>query len=253
VTRPGSELRERSALSAAETCAAPAAEPLRLWYSLFIAMKEELLLLSLAAASIAATGCRREETPASAGAGAASGSSAGAGTGAGTAAAGEVAPESVARGKQAVGALKRELVTALTEALKNGAPAAIAVCSGVAPGLARTLSSSGVTVGRATRKPRNPANAATGWRADALARFEAMVAAGVSLDGVTWTSRLPDGTTAYAEPLVIQPLCLACHGAALGPEVKAELASRYPADQATGYAVGDLRGVAWAEIATRPN
>jgi hypothetical protein len=197
--------------------------------------------VAVAVASIGAAGCKREE--------AASRGAAGSGS---AAAAGEVSPERVAKGKQAVGALKSQLVGALTEALKGGAPAAISVCSGVAPGLARSLSTGGVTVGRATRKPRNPANVATGWRADALARFEAMVAAGQPLAGATWVSRLPDGTAAYAEPLVIQPLCVACHGAALAPEVSAELAARYPADQATGYAVGDLRGIAWAEIASGP-
>jgi hypothetical protein len=116
-------------------------------------------------------------------------------------------------------------------------------------GIAKSLSAGGVTVGRATRKPRNPANAAAGWCADALARFESIAAAGQSLEGAAWASRLSDGTTAYAEPLIIQPLCIPCHGAALAPEVKAALADRYPGDQATGYAVGNLRGVAWAEIA----
>jgi hypothetical protein len=206
----------------------------------------------LAVAAMAGTACKREQAPA--GAGASTGSAAigsASGGGGGSAGSGDPAPERVAQGKQAVGALKRQLVGALTEALKNGPPSsAIAVCSGVAPGVAQSLRSGGVTVGRATRKPRNPANAAAGWRADALARFESMVAAGQPLDGASWSARLPDGATAYAEPLIIQPLCLACHGAQLAPEVKAELASRYPSDQATGYAAGDLRGVAWAEIAS---
>lgn len=210
------------------------------------------LVLGLAAAAMAATACNREQAPA--GAGSSSGSAAigsasgGAGASAGS---GDPSPERVAQGKQAVGALKRQLVGALTEALKSGPPSsAITVCSGVAPGVAQSLSSGGVTVGRATRKPRNPANAAAGWRADALAHFESMVAAGRPLDGASWSARLPNGATGYAEPLVIQPLCLACHGAQLAPEVSAELASRYPSDQATGYAAGDLRGVAWAEIAS---
>lgn len=199
-------------------------------------MHGRLIALGLAAAAVAAAGCKREDAPA----------------GAGSSAGGEPAPEGVARGKQAVGALKRQLVAALTEAIKSGAPAAIGVCSGVAPGIAQSVGGGGVTVGRATRKPRNPANAAAGWRADALARFESMVAAGRPLDGATWTARLPDGTTAYAEPLVIQQLCVACHGVQLTPEIEAALVARYPADQATGYAVGDLRGVAWAEIASTP-
>lgn len=184
----------------------------------------------LAIAALAA-GCKREDAPA---------------------ASGEAAPESVARGKQAVGAMKKQLVAALTEALKGGAPSAITVCSGVAPGIAQSLSSGGVTIGRATRKPRNPANLAAGWRADALARFESMVAASQPLEGAAWSARLPDGKTAYAEPLIIQPLCVTCHGKELAPDVREALAARYPADQATGYAVGDLRGLAWAEIAAAP-
>ncbi len=190
-----------------------------------------LLSLSLAAASVAAAGCKRE--------------------GEGTSAL-PPAPELVAKGQQAVGAMKQQLVAALTEALKQGTPSAISVCSGVAPGIAQSISGGGVTVGRATRKPRNPANAAAGWREAAIARFEAVIAAGEPLAGTTWVTRLPDGTVAYAEPLVIQELCLACHGASLAPDVQAALAARYPADRATGYAVGELRGVAWAEVAPPP-
>lgn len=229
----------------------------------------KLLALALALAAAAATlpGCKREPAPAGAGSSAPAGSSAAVSPSASAAAGGSAAPagssaapgapaagaDPVARGEQAVGALKRQLVGALTAALQSGPPAAaIAVCSGVAPGVAQTLSAGGVTVGRATRKPRNPANAAAGWRADALAHFEARVAAGRPLAGTSWSAQLPGGATAYAEPLVIQPLCLACHGVELSPEVRAELASRYPADQATGYAAGDLRGIAWAEIAAAP-
>jgi hypothetical protein len=217
-----------------------------LWYSLV--MKHGRFVVPWLALAALGAGCKREDAPPAAGS---SGSSAAAGASGPTAAA-EPAPESVARGKQAIGAMKKQLVAALTEALKGGAPSAIAVCSGVAPGIAQSLGSGGVTVGRATRKPRNPANVATGWRADALAKLEAMVAAGQPLEGAAWSARLPDGKTAYAEPLVIQPLCVTCHGKELAPDVREALAARYPADQATGYAVGDLRGVAWAEIAAAP-
>ena len=36
--------------------------------------------------------------------------------------------------------------------------------------------------------------------------------------------------------------------AALGKAVAEAVRTRYPADRATGYAVGDLRGVFWAEL-----
>jgi hypothetical protein len=157
----------------------------------------------------------------------------------------------LARGKAVVGELKQTLVARLTAALGQGVPGAVAVCSSEAPAIAAGLSRDGVAVGRATRRPRNPANAATGWQAEAIAHFEALAARNAPLAGATFARRLESGRVAYAEPLVILELCTTCHGAALAPEVQAVLAERYPTDQATGYAVGDLRGVAWAELPAR--
>ena len=56
-------------------------------------------------------------------------------------------------------------------------------------------------------------------------------------------------TARIIRPLAVQPLCLSCHGGpdAIPVEIAEILAERYPKDQATGYAVGDLRGVVWAE------
>ncbi len=156
-------------------------------------------------------------------------------------------------GKRVVGELKRRLVTRLTEALAGGPVAAIEVCGTEAPAIATAVAGAGVTVGRATRKPRNPANLASDWRADALAYFEQQHAEGKKLDGAIWVRVLPSGRAAYAEPLVISNLCVTCHGPtdALAPDVKQVLATRYPGDQATGYALGDLRGIAWAELPAR--
>lgn len=157
----------------------------------------------------------------------------------------------VERARVAVAGYKRELLAALTAAKRDGLPAAIEACATAAPSLAKAASVDGLTVGRATNKPRNPANAAAGWQAEALASFEAKVAAGAALEGASWTATGPDGATRYAEPLVIGAPCVTCHGAELMPDVKAALAARYPDDRATGYALGDLRGLAWAEVRAR--
>jgi hypothetical protein len=157
----------------------------------------------------------------------------------------------VVRGKELVGQLKKNLRAALERELPNGAASALAACSSLAPALGASLAENGILVGRATRKPRNPKNAAEGWTADALTRFEKMKADGRDLTGATYARRLPDGRTAYAEPIVIQDLCLACHGAEVAPDVKAALAEKYPTDAATGYVVGDLRGLAWVELPAR--
>ncbi len=160
----------------------------------------------------------------------------------------EVATADTARGAATIGELKQTLVAALTQAMATSVPAAIEVCQMRAPAIAAGLSSDGITVGRATRKPRNPANLAAGWQAEALAHFEELRAAGTKLPGTSFARRLADGRIAYAEPLMIQPLCLMCHGASLAPEVQQVLATRYPEDRATGYAEGDLRGIAWVEL-----
>ncbi|MEO8704389.1 MAG: DUF3365 domain-containing protein [Kofleriaceae bacterium] len=160
----------------------------------------------------------------------------------------EVGADETARGAATIGELKRTLVAALTQAMATSVPAAIEVCQIQAPAIAAGLASNGITVGRATRKPRNPANLAAGWQAEALTHFEELRAAGTKLPGTSFARRLADGRIAYAEPLMIQPLCLACHGARLAPDVQQVLATRYPEDRATGYAEGELRGIAWVEL-----
>jgi hypothetical protein len=156
--------------------------------------------------------------------------------------------ESIVAGKGVVLALKRNLKGALEKELPNGAAGAVTACHAMAPALAAQLARDGIQVGRVTRKPRNPKNVPAGWTEDALARFEKMKTEGKLVDGMTYARRLPDGRTAYAEPLLVQDMCLACHGTEIAPEVKAVLAEKYPSDQATGYAVGDLRGLAWVEL-----
>jgi hypothetical protein len=140
----------------------------------------------------------------------------------------------------------------LTAAKRDGLPAAIEACATAAPSLAKAASVDGLTVGRArpTSRAIPPTPRSAGrprpWPASRPRSRPAPPSRGAS-----WTATGPDGTTRYAEPLVIGPPCVTCHGAELSPEVKAALAARYPDDRATGYAQGDLRGVAWAEVAPR--
>ncbi len=160
------------------------------------------------------------------------------------------AGDPVVEGRRLVGELKRRLTAALTAALRGGPASAVAVCRTEAPAIAQTLAANGAVLGRATRKPRNPANRAAGWQAEALSHFERLATGGAGLDGASWSRSLPDGRTGYAEPLVVQPLCVTCHGPvdAMAPDLRAALAAQYPDDRATGYAVGDLRGIAWVEL-----
>jgi hypothetical protein len=152
------------------------------------------------------------------------------------------------RGAALIGELKKSLLEAVTAAMGQGAPAAIDACHTQAPALTAAVAREGAVVGRATDKPRNPKNAATGWQAEALEHFAKTKTTGAPLKGQTFIRVLPDGRIGYAEPLVIQEICLACHGSVIAPEVKSVLDAKYPGDRATGYIAGDLRGVAWAEL-----
>jgi hypothetical protein len=51
-----------------------------------------------------------------------------------------------------------------------------------------------------------------------------------------------DGSARYMQAIVLQPMCAMCHGDSLAPEVRAAIQENYPDDQATGFAVGELRG-----------
>lgn len=146
--------------------------------------------------------------------------------------------------REAVGRFKRELKGALTAALAEGGPThALAVCQREAPRLAAAASRPGLAIGRATLRPRNPDNLAAGWKLDAYHALEKATDRATA----TYSVELPSGAFAYAEPLVIDSVCLTCHGS-VGNDVAAALHERYPDDRATGYALGDFRGIAWAEV-----
>ncbi len=151
----------------------------------------------------------------------------------------------VERARAAVGKLKGALVGALTKSIEAGGPAsAIGVCGDIVPRVRGEVSTADLKIGRTSSKLRNPTNTAPTWVAPHLADLEAAAADKRGPREV----KLPDGGLGYVEPLVTAPLCLACHGPTLAPDVKAAIAAKYPQDKAVGFKEGDLRGVVWVEI-----
>jgi hypothetical protein len=147
-----------------------------------------------------------------------------------------------AAGAAAVAPFRHRLMATLSEALAAGGPAAVERCHLEAPVIAREAAPVGTRVGRASDRLRNPDNAAPAWVAPLLAAYVEGRAGKtprvVAVDAARW---------GYVEPIVVQPLCLGCHGTALDDAVASAIRERYPDDRATGYAAGDLRGVFWAE------
>ena len=147
------------------------------------------------------------------------------------------------RGAELLAPFKSNLMQALSSGMQEGPVAAIAVCSEVAPGIADSLSVDGVRMGRSSHKLRNPDNVPPGWLEPLIAAY---AAGGSAMQ--PQTVALADGRTGYAEPIIVQPLCLTCHGTELDPGVAAQIVENYPADEATGFSEGDFRGVFWVEF-----
>ncbi|MCU0255472.1 MAG: DUF3365 domain-containing protein [Vicinamibacterales bacterium] len=169
------------------------------------------------------------------------------------------APEWVAKSRELVAQLGGELKGELTRAVEQGGPvAAIGVCRERAPAIAAGLSQqSGARVSRTALRVRNPANApdelqraVLGQFAEQLAAAPAGAAAGppeavFEIRGAQGIERR------YMRAIPTDALCLTCHGATLSPELAAAVERDYPADEATGFALGELRGafsVVWPAV-----
>lgn len=145
-----------------------------------------------------------------------------------------------AREPEVLAHFKRDLQDALRAGLAQSPVEAIAACRLRAPEIAKALSRDGVRVGRTSHRLRNPSNAPPDWVSPILDAYVADPS-----DRTPRTTTLPNGQSGYTEPILTQPLCLACHGQILAPDVAARIKELYPEDEAVGFEVGDLRGVFW--------
>lgn len=144
-------------------------------------------------------------------------------------------------------ALPPKLIVSLQEEIKKTGPeGAIPVCKDMAPKMAGEIArETGWKIKRVSLKPRNDARAIPdAWEKAALEDFDKRAAAGES------PAKLEKGETVgseyrFVKALPVQPLCLGCHGPAeqISPAVKAVLGQHYANDRATGYSVGQIRGV----------
>lgn len=152
--------------------------------------------------------------------------------------------------RKATAALTQKLGGELKSALNEKGPeATISFCKVRAPQIADEVSKqSGFDTKRVSTKNRNPAGVPDVWETEAQTSLEKRLAAGEKADTLeTW--QVVDSSSGkqfrYAKALVVQPLCLNCHGdsTAVSAGVKARLAAEYPLDKATGYNTGMVRGI----------
>ena len=131
---------------------------------------------------------------------------------------------------------------------KDGPASAVGVCHEKAPQMARTASEkSGWAIRRVSLRVRNPKALPDPWEQAALEDFDRRAAAGespVTLEKYVEIDTAGQKEARYMKALPVQQVCLACHGASetIAPEVSERLRTLYPADQATGYTLGQIRG-----------
>lgn len=137
---------------------------------------------------------------------------------------------------------------------EKGPAGAIKACSAVALDLARKHEQRGWRIRRVSKKVRNPADIPDPYEVRVLDQFEALTVAGQlgpdteHAEVVTEEGR---PYLRYLKPImIVSPICLICHGKAedLVPEVRVQLQTLYPNDQATGYRLHDLRGAVSIKI-----
>lgn len=157
----------------------------------------------------------------------------------GLASAQEQAPS---RGAELLAPMKSKLQSALMTGMQEGPLNAIDVCKIQAPAIADSLAVEGIRIGRTSHRLRNPANTAPDWVNPILASY-----LDDHSDRTPRTVSLADNREGYVEPITTKPLCLACHGTALAPDVASLIEKVYPQDEATGFKLDELRGVYWVE------
>jgi hypothetical protein len=156
-------------------------------------------------------------------------------------------PEPPAEAKEAraiVARFAEKLKKELTAGLEKGGPDAIEICHTRAPEIAGELAANGWTVGRTSRKLRNPENAPDRWERGILEELDARQKAGAdpaSLERWQIAETKEGRTFRYMKAIPTAPMCLTCHGHPTG-EIAAALVRLYPNDAARGHAPGDLRG-----------
>jgi hypothetical protein len=101
-----------------------------------------------------------------------------------------------------------------------------------------------IEVGRTSHKLRNQTNQPRDWVKPILEEY---VRTPVAKQDKHKLVNLGPGHYGYVEPLYVEAVCLNCHGATLKPEVRKEITKLYPSDSATGFKLGEFRGLIWLE------
>lgn len=150
-------------------------------------------------------------------------------------------------GKSIALATKKTLGKNLQNAMQNGGVEnAVTYCNLAALPLVDSLSRSfDAEIRRVTLKPRNPNNDANEIEMKIMEAYDFQHKDSIALEANVQT--LPNNKYLFTKPILVESaLCLTCHGMSengLLKETEDFIRSKYPDDKATGYSIGDLRGM----------
>ncbi|MDY0082033.1 MAG: DUF3365 domain-containing protein [Ignavibacteriaceae bacterium] len=130
----------------------------------------------------------------------------------------------------------------------HGTASAVNVCSDTAQILTNDYGlKKGIYIKRVSFKNRNQNNIPDKYESKALQYFEELKFSGklnentefIEVEEIAGIKKVR-----YLKPIIIQPLCLNCHGReeTMRRDVKNIINTRYPYDKAAGYNLDDLRG-----------
>jgi hypothetical protein len=149
-------------------------------------------------------------------------------------------------GIEAIKKISKKMKPMLQSVLKQDPTGAsgIAICSAMSKSMEENQKNSNekVKVRRASLKYRNANNSPDKIDTDVLNKIKE--SKNFKMPLVVKTSV---GHRVY-KPIAIKKPCLSCHGTNINKDTAKEITKLYPNDNATGYEIGQLRGVMIAEI-----
>jgi len=127
---------------------------------------------------------------------------------------------------------------------------ALKFCNVQALPITALYASEGIRVSRVSDKARNAGNALQEMDIAVWQDYLAMAAKNDSLKSVVVSG---NSEVNYYKPILLQPMCLSCHGTIekdIAKILQPVIDSLYPADKAKGYKAGEIRGM-WHIVFTK--
>ena len=149
---------------------------------------------------------------------------------------------------------KQQLMGTLMSKLEESTLDAVEACHTDAPNILESVTNANqkvevdgqiyrVSLGRSSHKLRNIQNESKEWMDDYIKSFQGKK--DLNVEDHAKVKIVNDKSFAYLEPIVVGPMCIACHGKDIDKDLLKVIDDKYPDDQARDFELGDFRGIFW--------